>query len=63
MGTEICIYCGEYHLDIALGSHMRECEKTHPKRKYSLVDMEERITKLEQTLKDVSAEGGGGDDE
>lgn len=51
MATEICVYCGEYHLDIALAAHMRQCKKTNPKRKYSVVDMEKRITKLEQTLK------------
>lgn len=51
MATKTCPYCGNEHLDIALGSHIDQCKKLNPEPKYSLKSLEKRITKLEQILK------------
>ncbi len=51
MTTKQCPYCGDSHLDIAMGEHLRECKKTHKEPIYSLKHIEARITELEKRCK------------
>lgn len=48
MATKTCPHCGEEHLDIALGQHMKICERENPDKKFDLRALEQRITFLEK---------------
>jgi len=51
MERERCPHCGELHVAAFLGQHIEQCKEENPDPKYSIKNLEERITKLEEAVK------------